>query len=246
MNRTMLLSTLVGLVLSLAVGTSQALAGAAAVNPHAPGGTPGAPNQGPTPTGTWQPGQGNGPPPNAGQPSGSGQQNIPGAQATAQAGKHGKPTVYRGTLSALDASSLTLMLVDGSSITIGLTPETRIKVPGPKAQGETLLVGMQVVVHSVADESGGPIARSVMAVPGKPSLTHRVGTVTAYAAGSSITILAVDGNSYTFALTADTKILPPGRAGTLAEDSRVTIIAPRDPAALGWTATGIVVHPPLP
>ena len=158
-------------------------------------------------------------------------------------GLHGKPTIYRGTLSALDATSLTLTLADGSSITLGLTPDTKIRVPGPKAQGEKLLVGMHVVVQAIADANNNMVARSVMAIPGRPTLAHRVGTVTAYAAGSSITILATDGSSNTFALTADTKILPPGLAAELAVDSRVTIIAPRDVSALGWTATGIVVHP---
>jgi hypothetical protein len=141
---------------------------------------------------------------------------------------------------------LTLTLADGASVTIGLTPETRIRVPGPNAQGDRLLVGMQVVAQTIADVNNNLLARSVMAVPGKPARVHRVGTVTGYAPGSSITIQSTDGNSYTFALGADTRILPAERASLLAVGSRVTIIAPRDPSSPAGTAAGIVVHPSLP
>jgi hypothetical protein len=230
------------LVLSLFVVTSSALAGGSSIEPRAPGGTPGPPDKGPTPTGTWLPGQLQGPPPFAG----SDAQNTPGAQATAQAGGHGKPTVYRGTLSTVDGSGLTLVQADGSPVSLIIGPDTRIKVPGPNSQGDTLVVGMHVVAQSRLDANSNLVALSIMAIPGQPSLTHRVGTVTAYAPGSSISIQAVDGQSYTFGLTADTKLLPAGLADTLAIDSRVTVIAPRDVSTLGWTALGIVVHPPLP
>jgi len=44
-------------------------------------------------------------------------------------------------------------------------------------------------------------AVKVQVVPGKPARIHRVGVVTAYTAGESITILAKDGNEYTFELS---------------------------------------------
>jgi hypothetical protein len=169
---------------------------------------------------------------------------TPGAQATAQAGLHGKPGHFRGTITSVSTASLTLALADGSSATFVLTPDTRIQVPGPKAQGDVLVIGMQAMVLAFGDSGSGWTARSVMAIPGQPVRVHRVGEVTAYAAGVSITITATDGQSYTFAVTGDTKILPPEQAGTLAVGSRVTIIAPRDPSTITWTATGIVVHPP--
>ena len=222
MKKIMMLGALFALALSLAAVSMDA----GAAPPQAPGGTPGPPGAVGTP--------------------GGGQQDPPGAQATTQAGLHGRPTIYRGTISAVDAASLTLTLGDGTSMTTGLTADTKIRVPGPNAQGDTLLVGMQVVAWAYADANGNIVARAVMAVPGKPVIAHRVGTVTEYAAGSSITITAVDGNAYTFALTAETKILPAERAAELAVGSRVTVIAPRDPAALGWTASGIVVHPASP
>ena len=180
-------------------------------------------------------------PPTAGHTPGP--QNTPGAQATEHANQSGKgkPQNFRGTIAAVDASSLTLTLSDGSSVTFALTSDTRIKIPGRNGSGASLQVGMQAMVQARDDGSGNLVARAVMAIPGQPTRVHRVGWVTEYTPGVSITIQASDGNTYPFALTADTKILPAGNEVTVG--SRVTIIAPRDPSALGWTAIGIVVHP---
>jgi len=73
-----------------------------------------------------------------------------------------------------------------------------------------------------------------------------VGIVTEYTAGNSITIQDKDGIAYTFAITGEIKFLPAERAGSLAVGSRVTIIAPRDPANGGVTVNGIVIHPEKP
>src|SRR5574337_307422 len=103
---------------------------------------------------------------------------------------------------------------------------------------------MQAMVQAVADQNGNLTACAVMVIPGQPTRVHRVGWVTAYSftpgVGGSITIQASDGQSYSFTLTGDTKILPAGNE--VATNSRVTVIARRDPS-LGWTAFGIVVHP---
>jgi uncharacterized protein DUF5666 len=226
---------LLTLIVGLLLATTQAMASPAAVvavkgtgGPHGPP-TP-HPTEGP---GTIAPAPGNG-----SHPAGT-----LGAQATAHAGLHGKPQILRGTLTAVDPSSLTMTLGDGSSVTVGLTPDTKIHVPGPQAAGDTLLVGMQAMVMAFTDQNNALVARMVVAIPGQPVRVHRVGTVTAYSAGASITIKATDGNTYTFGLTADTKILLEDQAGNLAVGSLVTIIAPRVPSSLDWTAKGIVVHP---
>ncbi len=180
--------------------------------------------------------------------------HTPGAQATQGAieratqgvGKpNGKHVNYRGTIAAVDVSSLTLTLKDGSSLTFILNSDTRIKIPtlGRAATAADLLAGMQVNVNATQDNAGVLTARIVLVVPGKPTLTHRVGIVTVYTAGSSISIQAKDGNIYTFLLTAETKILPAELADQLVVGARVTVIAPRDVAGGTQTATGIVVHP---
>ena len=156
----------------------------------------------------------------------------------------GKRVNYKGTISAVDASSLTITLRNGTSLTFILTADTSIKIPtiGKSATAADLAIGMQVNINAV-ENAGGLTARSVHVVPGKPILIQRVGTVTDYQPGISITIQAQDGHNYTFLLTAKTKILPIERADQLAAGVRVTIIAPRDVAGGKLIATGIVVHP---
>lgn len=178
---------------------------------------------------------------------------TPGANATEKAIEHatkqpggpqGKPEHYRGQIAVISADSLTLRLRDGSSVTIGLTAETHIKIPSQKGAALTALQpGMNVLVQARRAPDGAVTARAIMVIPGQPTRVHRVGTVTAYTPGVSITILAHDGQTYTFALAADLKILPAERAGELTIGSRVTVIAPREPGSTTWTARGIVVHP---
>lgn len=174
--------------------------------------------------------------------------STPGANGAEHSGQpdkaRGKPEHYKGTVAGVDSAGITLTLKDGSSVTIGLNADTRIKVHGLKdATVDSIQTGMTANVQALRDESGALIARMVVVIPGKPARTHVVGWVTEYSAGASITIQAHDGNSFTFLLTGDTKILPEERAGELEVGSRVTIIAPRDPSSTERIATGIVVHP---
>lgn len=240
-----------GVMAALALITTQALASVGAAGtglPEAPGGT-----HGPPVTPTVGPGTGTPVPGNPGNPSNPAGPPpfTPGAAATAQAGQqgqqgpHGQPTILRGTITILvpptSPTSMTIKLDDGSTQTIGLTTDTKIKVPGPKSEGDVLLVGMRVIVMAFPDQNSNLVARMVLAIPGQPVRVHRVGTVTAYTAGASITIKATDGNTYSFSLTPSTQILPSGSQVTVG--AFVTIIAPRDPSTLVWTATGIVVQP---
>jgi hypothetical protein len=174
---------------------------------------------------------------NGGNPHGNNPQN--GANAL------GKRVNYQGTIAAVNASSLTLTLSDGTSPVFVLTAGTIIKIPtmGNSGTVADLLVGMKVNVHATQDNAGVLTALIVQVVPGKPALVHRVGTVTDYQPGVSITILAQDGKPYTFLVTAKTKILPPKRAALLAVGARVTVIARRDVTGGPLTAMGIVVHP---
>lgn len=182
--------------------------------------------------------------------------NTPGAKATEkandkatkQAGRpHGKHENYKGIVSGVDSTSITLTLRDGSSVTVGLSTNTRMKFPGRKnSVPGSIQSGMNAMVQAIRDQGGSLIARAVMVIPGKPSKIHRVGTVTEYTSGNSISIQDKDGNTYTFVISGEIKLLPAERAGTLAVGSRVTIIAPRDPASGGVTVKGIVIHPAAP
>jgi hypothetical protein len=159
----------------------------------------------------------------------------------------GKHEHYKGTVAAADSASITLILKDGSSVTIGLTGDTRIKFAGPKRYALTsIAVGMTANVQALRDQNDNLVARMVLIKPSKPSKVHRVGIVTEYTPDQSITIQAKDGNTYTFTITSEIKLLPPERGGELAVGSRVTIIAPRDPATGGVIVKGIVIHPAKP
>jgi len=182
--------------------------------------------------------------------------NTPAGKATEKAEEHatkqaerphGKHEHFKGIVSAVDSGSITLTLRDGSSVTVSLTADTRMKFPGPKDSAPTSVQpGMNVMIQAIRDESGNLIAVRVMVIPGKPSKVHRVGIVTEYTAGESITIQDKKGDTYSFALNAETKLLPTERAETLAVGSLVTIIAPRDPTNGGMAAKGIVIHPAKP
>ena len=159
---------------------------------------------------------------------------------------HGKHENYKGTITAVDTGSITLALKDGSSITIVLVAETRIHIPKNKeATVLELTEGMTVMVQALRGQDESLTARKVIVVPGKPTKTHRVGIITDYVEGVSITIQAKDELLYTFLLTEETKILPVERLDQLKIGARVTVIAPRDVSTLDQTATGIVVHPPV-
>jgi len=184
-----------------------------------------------------------------------GLEKTPGAVAAQKAvdkeagvvgNQHGKHENYKGTITAVDTGSITLALKDGTSITATITAETRIRISKLKeATVGELNAGMTVMVQAIRGQDESLTARKVIVVPGKPTKTHRVGTVTDYVEGVSITIQAKDELLYTFLLTEETKILPVERLDQLKIGARVTVIAPRDVSTLDQTATGIVVHPPV-
>ncbi len=148
-------------------------------------------------------------------------------------------------MAAAGDGSLTLILADGRSLTFVVTGDTKIQIPGT-GSGSTLAdvkVGAQALVQASKSENGSLTALRINIVPGKPQEVHRVGTVTAYTPGVSISIQDKDGDASTFALTPDTKILPQDRAAQLAAGARVTIISRRDVAGGKLTAQGIVIQP---
>lgn len=184
----------------------------------------------------------------------------------------GKKVTVRGIVAAVDAASLTVDTGSGGQVVLGITEQTEFKIPtlGKSATWEDLNVGVQVMVSardgssepepvetevvpseesteavevSETPAAGGLVALKVMVIPGKPVKIHRVGVVTAYTAGESITILAKDGQEYTFELSETTKILPKDRVDMLGVGAIVTIISRRDPTGGPLAAQGIVVHP---
>jgi len=152
---------------------------------------------------------------------------------------------YQGIVLEVTPSSLTLTLEDGTNLLAGITESTKIQIPslGKDAAVGDILPGVKASIQIQAGESGEWIALRIHVIPGKPAKIHRVGIVTEYIAGTSITIQSRDDQLYTFLVTPDTKILPEERMGELAASRLVTIICPRDVTGGPHTAIGIVVHP---
>ncbi len=183
-------------------------------------------------------------------------ENAPGVKPTKKVNDHtpgppekdkGKPVNIKGIIASADTGSIVITRTDGSSVTVGITAETRISIASMGRDGgiANLLPGLQVGVQAT-EKDGILTARSIHVIPGKPEKIHNVGVVTDYQEGVSITIAAKDGMSYTFLLSPDIKILPEERISLLIVGAYVTIISPRDVTTTDLIATGIVIHPAVP
>ncbi|MBN2677076.1 MAG: hypothetical protein JXR32_03310 [Anaerolineaceae bacterium] len=183
---------------------------------------------------------------------------LPGVKPTQKMNDHipgppdknkdkGKPVNIKGTISSADAASLTINLDDGSSVTVMISADTRISIPGTGGAGGagSLLPGLQVGVQAV-EKDGVLTARSIHVIPGKPVQSHNIGLVTDYQPDVSISIAARDGQTYTFLLSPDIKILPAEHLSLLVAGAYVTVISPRDVTTTDNIATGIVIHPAVP
>jgi hypothetical protein len=164
------------------------------------------------------------------------------ARATERADRK-KPEHFRGVVASAGSGALVLNTSSGP-ITFAVTSGTRIRIPtvsGPSLAD--IHPGVQAFVLATHDNSGGYVAIGIDVIPGKPEHVHRVGIVTAYTPGVSITVQDIQGGSSTFLLAPNLKILPADRAGDLKVGSLVTVISRRDPSGGPLTAEGIVVHP---
>jgi hypothetical protein len=159
--------------------------------------------------------------------------------------KQPKNLHFRGFVTEVGLTSLTISLKDGGEpVTFTVTGDTQVKIPTlwQCSTCSDLVPGVQVLVKAVQNESGQLVAVTVHVVPGKPTKQHRVGEVVVYQPGVRITILAKDGQEYTFFIDQTTKILPLESAEQLGPGAQVTIICPRDVTGQPAIAKGIVVH----
>ncbi len=174
-----------------------------------------------------------GTPPAVGAPAPKGTPEAPGAKRHA----------YFGVVKSVGADSFVLDTKQGETITVTVTLQTKFHIPGLKdATLADVSVGDRAAVNGTPG-TAGLTAKNVAVAPGKPTVQHRVGIVTAYTAGASITIEDVKGGTETFALTTGTEIRGPKGVTTVAVGDRVTVVARRQPSTDVFTATAIVVHP---
>jgi hypothetical protein len=146
--------------------------------------------------------------------------------------------LVQGVVATVATDRITL---EGDKV-IYVNSETKYRVPGLGRDAilSDIKQGMRIVAL-VYEQDGKTYARQISTVPGVPEYKHRVGEVTAYTAGSSITIESKDGALTTFKIAADFKILPKNAIVEIGK--QVTIISRREPSNTEFVATGIVVHP---
>jgi len=153
---------------------------------------------------------------------------------------------YKGTITFIDAASIELKQKGDVLISIPLSSETVVKIPTKsEATLADLKAGMKVTVKALRVDDV-LTAKKIILIPGKPTKVYKVGVVTDYQPGISITIQAKNASLHTFLVTADTKILPADQADKLVVGAVVTIISPRDVTSLDRTAKAIVIHLPDP
>lgn len=156
--------------------------------------------------------------------------------------ERGKAHGLFGTISSKGTLTFTVTTKQGANVVVTVNAETRFHVPTKRnATFADIHVGDRVAVSGTPTTSG-LTAKQVSVAPGKPTIQHRVGTVTSYSPGVSITIIDKQGGKETFLLTPQTKISNPKGTGVSVGD-RVTVISRRDPSTTTFTATAIVVHP---
>jgi hypothetical protein len=179
--------------------------------------------------------------------------HTPGPKTTKKANAktpkgHGNPKEkknnFAGEVIQVGDSSLEIRTDSRDEVSFLVTESTSIKIPtlGKNATLGDISTGTRALVRAVEGD-GFFTAVQISVVPGKPPVKHHVGVVTAYEPETSITILAHDGEEYTFLIAEDAKLLPQERADELAVGRTVTIISRRDPTGGPFTAQGIVIHP---
>ncbi len=171
----------------------------------------------------------------------------PGLSKTPPA-PHGAPVEKKvkrhgifGTVTAKGSNSLTVHTQKGD-VVVTVTSETKIHVPTKRnATLADIAVNDRVAVNGTPTASG-LTAKQIVVVPGKPTIRHRVGQVTAFTPNASITLKDRQGGTETFVVNAQTIIRNPKGTGVSVGDT-VTIVSRRDPGTDVFTASAIVVHP---
>ena len=151
-----------------------------------------------------------------------------------------KHHTFHGTVKSLAADSFVVTTKKHGDVSIKVNAETKYKVPGVK---DATLANFHVTdrVNVLAVEtSDGDLALHVNLVPGKPISIQRVGTITAYVAGTSITLKDKKGETSTFMIDAETKIEFKRGATEVKVGEQATVVARRDPSTDQYTARAIL------
>ena len=172
-----------------------------------------------------------------GNAAGNGSQNSSPAQGTLD---------LTGLVKSVSPDQVTLTLGDGSDVVVqlGSAAQAQVSANGLGTTLSNLLTNQQVNILAHTGTNQSLIADNIQVVADASATPHRVGVVTDYQPGVSLTIADSTGQSSTFQLTADTRILPVDNTSQLGTGSHVTVMTNNSNNGAGpLTATGIVVHP---
>ena len=154
---------------------------------------------------------------------------------------------FVGNITGMSGDSFALTTKDGD-VTITVNNRTKYKVPGVEnATLQNFSIGDRVAILAVEVTTASGVdnvALHVALIPGRPVFIHRVGIIESYQAGVSITLRDKKGESSTFVVTNETKIVFKKGASNNTEPKvgdRATVIARRDPAADQFTARAIII-----
>ncbi|MBI4297778.1 MAG: hypothetical protein HY676_04535 [Chloroflexi bacterium] len=151
-----------------------------------------------------------------------------------------KHHTFVGTIKSKASASFVVTTKQGDA-TVNVNAQTKYNVPGVKnATLANFKEGDKVAVLAVETSSGNLVLHVVL-IPGKPTFIHRVGTVDAYVAGTSITLKDKKGELSTFIVTADTKIVLKRGATAVSIGEQAIVVARRNPATDQFTAMSILV-----
>ncbi|MEK7281735.1 MAG: DUF5666 domain-containing protein [Chloroflexota bacterium] len=160
-----------------------------------------------------------------------------------------KHHAFLGTIKSKASASLVVTTKKQGDVTVNVNDQTKYHVPGVKdATLANFKEGDKVAVLAVETASGN-LALHVNLIPGRPMFVHRVGTIEAYVAGTSITLKDKKGQSSTVAVNGDTKIVLKRGATEVTVGEQAIVVAKRDPANDQFTAKAIMVFgnkPPKP
>jgi hypothetical protein len=154
-----------------------------------------------------------------------------------------KNYAFVGNMTVKSSSMFKITTKKQVDVPVTVNDETKYKVPGVKeASLANFNVGDRVAVLAAEITPGTYTALHVNLIPGKPVSVQRVGTVSVYVAGASITITGKKVDASTFVVNSNTKIVgKKGAPDTVAVGDRVTVTASRDPATDTYTAKTIMV-----
>lgn len=119
-----------------------------------------------------------------------------------------------GTVTAVDASSMTIERRNGTEATVNVSDETTVNLVATQSDGAVgdIQVGDSVKVRGSRNDDGSVDARSITVQPSGDKVSGRVGAVD----GSTIT-LNRRGGTMTVNTNGDTAIFVDGEAATLAD-----------------------------